>query len=260
MSKIAVILTHYEDSHLDKAVQSILNQTCRDFELHIVDDCSPSFAKYDYDLKWKNDKRVNIYRSDINVGTYRLKNAILDKLDCEYVVYQDSDDLSSKNRLEVQSDYLDNAKRIDLLGSAFYTQFADGQMCISRRPTYPKLIYWLGWRNVILHGTCMLRRSILSVLGGFDGTTRIAADDEFFYRFFLIGNARNIQKPLYTRRVVESSLTGSSATGYLSKKRLDYKCEAENRLAELKKMGKKQRLREMINKKNDVEFSLEKIL
>lgn len=99
---ISVIMPAWNvEKTVRKSVDSILNQTWKNLELLIVDDCST-------DNTWsiireiaRTDCRVKIIRNKINVGPYVSKNIAFLKAKGEWVTGQDADDWSFPERIEV---------------------------------------------------------------------------------------------------------------------------------------------------------------
>jgi len=99
--KVSVIMPVYNGIRfLDRAIQSILNQTEKDFEFIIIDDGSsePVFEK----IKSYSDSRIKVYRENENKGlTFRL-NQCLQIIKGKFVVRMDADDVSLETRIEKQ--------------------------------------------------------------------------------------------------------------------------------------------------------------
>ena len=62
----AFIVTYNRVEYLKKAIDSVLNQTCRDFELIILDNCSTDGTE-EY-VKSLNDDRITYIRHEKNIG------------------------------------------------------------------------------------------------------------------------------------------------------------------------------------------------
>ncbi len=103
---ISVIIPVYNrPSFLPTAVESVLNQTYKDFELIIVDDNSTSdtyFSVYPY-LK---DKRITYYWLNKNRGVSYSRNYGIKKSKGELIAFLDSDDYWLPEKLEKQIDYI----------------------------------------------------------------------------------------------------------------------------------------------------------
>ena len=109
---ISVILPYYNSQETIKhSIDSILNQTYQDFELLIINDGSSDSSKSIIDEY--NDKRIKHidllrnnkkkYQKGINVDWgYYARNIGLEISNGSYITFQDSDDISVLNRLEIQ--------------------------------------------------------------------------------------------------------------------------------------------------------------
>lgn len=97
---ISVIMAAYNaGSTVTQAAQSILNQTWRNLELLIVDDCSDDNTWAILEELAKSDCRVRVFRNASNVGPYVSKNIALTNAKGVWVTGQDADDWSHPERL-----------------------------------------------------------------------------------------------------------------------------------------------------------------
>lgn len=101
MPKISVIMPVYNGIRfLDRALQSILEQTEKDFEFIIIDDGStePVYEK----IKSYSDYRIKVYREDENKGLTVRLNQCLQIAKGNFIVRMDADDVSLPTRFEKQ--------------------------------------------------------------------------------------------------------------------------------------------------------------
>ena len=108
-----VIPTYNRMPLLERAVKSVLKQTCKDFELIVVDDGSTDETqKY---LSALRDKFKNapfeILRQD-NAGVSSARNLGIQKSKGRWVAFLDSDDEWQKNKLSIQKKYLEENPEI----------------------------------------------------------------------------------------------------------------------------------------------------
>jgi GalNAc5-diNAcBac-PP-undecaprenol beta-1,3-glucosyltransferase len=102
--KVSVVMATYNRADtLPRAIDSVLAQTCRDWELIIVDDGSTddtveTLARY-------ADERIRTYRHDQNKGATGAKNTGFDHLSGEWFTILDSDDEMVPDALEAMLDY-----------------------------------------------------------------------------------------------------------------------------------------------------------
>ncbi|MGL5150605.1 MAG: glycosyltransferase family 2 protein [Clostridium sp.] len=99
--KISIIVPVYKvELYLEKCIDSILNQTFKDFELILVDDGSPDRCGEICDEYAKKDNRIKVIHKE-NGGLSSARNAGLDIAKGEYIGFVDSDDWIEVNMYEV---------------------------------------------------------------------------------------------------------------------------------------------------------------
>lgn len=237
-SPVAVLMTHYNcEAYLAAAVRSILEQSWRDLDLLVLDDGSPGEQWREVLAEFRADPRLRLFASDRNVGTYRLKSAVIPHLNARYLAFQDSDDLSSRARIERQLAALER-RRLDILGCSFSRIDEAGHPIGDRHmPSSCNWLERLGKTHFVHPPSCIVRGRVFRTIGAFDGTTRIGADTDFVLRAarrFRIGNLR---EPLYLYRERRNSLTGDSETGYGSPVREAYAAAMRQRWRRQRRQG-----------------------
>ena len=89
---ISVVVPVYKvEIYLDKCIQSVLNQTFRDFELILVDDGSPDRCGEICDLWAEKDHRIRVIHKS-NGGLSDARNAGISQAKGEWLSFVDSDD------------------------------------------------------------------------------------------------------------------------------------------------------------------------
>lgn len=102
--QISVIVPVYNvELYLPQCVDSILNQTCDDFELILVDDGSPDGCPAIRDEYARKDNRVRVIHKT-NGGLSSARNAGLDVANGEYIFFLDSDDWLHHAALQIMLD------------------------------------------------------------------------------------------------------------------------------------------------------------
>lgn len=90
--RFSIIVPVYNvEDYLEDCVQSILQQTYRDFELILVDDGSPDGCPQICDEMAKKDSRIIVIHKS-NGGVSDARNAGMQKVSGEYLMFMDSDD------------------------------------------------------------------------------------------------------------------------------------------------------------------------
>lgn len=261
MPRVGVLIPHYcAEEYLAEAVTSVLRQDCKDLEVHVADDASPTERWLAELAPLRGDPRLILWRSSANVGPYRLKNVLLARTDTPVIALQDADDRSHPQRLSRQLAHMDRTGA-DLVGCwARYINPAGRVYSIG--PVPPDINFWtrVGLPTTIRHPTAIMRRSVFDVLRGFDGSTKFGADQEFILRASYLHKLRNLAWPLYDLRQTQGSLSRSQATGMRSEARQQYRARyrAEEQLRrQTKDRGRLLEL--LVPPANDVEFSLERV-
>ncbi|NRN29052.1 glycosyltransferase family 2 protein [Photorhabdus heterorhabditis] len=266
MSRVSVLIPHYNQPILIvSAIESIMRTCLSDVQILVADDHSSedNYIQLRHVLEYlanKTNLNIRLFRSDVNVGTYRLKNDIINRIDTEFITFHDADDYSVPMRLDCLYNLMNKNIHIDILGSSyidFYQNFHTvNSFRIKKFYRIPYIAHQLGKKYLSFQPSQLIRFSIFRTLGGFDGTTRIAADDDFLLRAIHCVKVRNINRPLYVKIERESSLTTSSVTGFQSETRLNY----IKKLDQLRNTIKSNLpLSEYMNKPNDVRFHLNEI-
>jgi glycosyltransferase involved in cell wall biosynthesis len=111
---VSVVMPTYKRAHLlPKAINSILSQSFKNFELIIINDGSPDNT-IDV-VKSFNDKRIRFYTNDKNRGISYSRNRGFNQAKGKYVMIMDDDDISLPDRMKLQVDYLENNPQIDVV-------------------------------------------------------------------------------------------------------------------------------------------------
>ena len=161
MCKISVIMPVYntQESYLRAAIESILNQTHKDFEFLIIDDGSTTNIK-DVVLSYKDSRIKYIYQE--NTGIVGALNNGLENASGEYIARMDSDDISESERFEKQINYLEQHKEVGLCGTCVEEFDETGiiKPLFSPFKEYPDIIDIL-FEPIVCHPTAMFRTSVL---------------------------------------------------------------------------------------------------
>ena len=126
MPRVSVLTPIYntKPQYLRECIESILNQTFKDFEFLILND-SPDNKEIEKIVKdyASKDKRIKYYKNDKNMGIAKSRNKLLDLASGEYIAVFDHDDISLPTRLEQEVKILDENPKIGAV-SGFLRLFA----------------------------------------------------------------------------------------------------------------------------------------
>jgi glycosyltransferase involved in cell wall biosynthesis len=203
--RVTVLMSVYGGrEYLPQAVESILDQTYRDFEFLVIDDGSPE--PVDDIITAYRDERI-IFVKQENRGLTRSLNRGLRTARGLYVARMDADDVILPRRLALQVEAMDANADLSMVGSFFDVVDGSGNL-IERKELLIDPIYRL-WRlqfhNNYGHGSMMLRREAVIATGLYDETLRCAQDFDLWSRLSGKANTRVIPEFLYRYRMVEAS-------------------------------------------------------
>lgn len=216
-SSVLAVIPHYRcEEWLDDCLASLVAQTRPPDGIVVIDDASddpPLRTVQRYPV-------VTLLHADRNVGPYRLVQQVIDETDYDAYLFQDADDWSAPERLEL---LLRGAERsgAELIGTQEIRVFCDEPEVVpipwpldvhaqfEEKPTaFP-----------LLHPTSLVSRDLVVTLGGFASGLRFSGDAEFLRRARFVSHVANIPEYLYYRRIREGSLTTAPATNLQSPER-----------------------------------------
>lgn len=116
---VSVVIAVYNDKkYFHFSIESILNQTYRNFEVWIVDDCSDEETKKLLEsYRNKFPKIVKYLRLDRNLGEgEKARNKVIPFAKGKYIAVFDSDDIAYPDRLEKQVRFLEDNTNVFLVG------------------------------------------------------------------------------------------------------------------------------------------------
>lgn len=193
MPKISVIMGVYnigDGSKAKIAIQSILDQSFKDFEFIICDDGSKDDTYNIIKEITKLDKRVLVIKNEKNMGLAYTLNHCLENASGEFIARMDDDDYSYRERLEKQINFLEKNSDIDIVSSAI--DIFNGEIITHKqaiRCKYPKKEDFL-WGSCFVHPATMFRKDKLIEVGGYRiaKETRRAEDYDLFMRMYANGS------------------------------------------------------------------------
>lgn len=160
---VSIIMPVYNaEQYLDKAINSILNQTYPNIELFIVDDCSTdksfTIAKK-YKKKYPNKIHLIQPKKNINKEGDAGFNLAMNYAKGSYIARMDADDIAEKNRIKKQVSFLEKHKDIFLVGGQALVIDKEGrEMGMKAVPTDHESIYNMFFQvHPIIHPTVMFR-------------------------------------------------------------------------------------------------------
>jgi GT2 family glycosyltransferase len=195
------------EQYVGLTLQSILDQTVRDFEVIVVDDASTDNSR-GVVLSF-TDPRIRLHVNDRKFGLVKTYNRGLELARGEYISYLDSDDYIEPLKIEKQLDYFRRNPKAEIVGSYVKVIDKDG----NRHPSAEEIesLYnkpydfndsrtWTTW-NKLVACSVVLRRSTHERVGPRDATMAIGADYEYWTRAHAQGCVFGmVEEPLFVLR------------------------------------------------------------
>jgi glycosyltransferase involved in cell wall biosynthesis len=208
----SVILPVYNaGKYLDAAVESILSQTFRDFELLLLNDGSTDGSLSRLEYYAGQDSRCKVFTS-ANRGLVGTLNEGIRLAAGDILIRMDQDDISHPERFEEQMGYLKDHPDCVLVGSRVQLIDPDGMpiMQMGDRTEHEDIDEGLSWGGAfIFHPAVAMRKSAVLKIGGYRAEYEYADDLDLFLRLAEVGRLTNLQDVLVDYRQHPSSMSYS---------------------------------------------------
>ncbi len=196
---VSIIIPTYNRRQLiARSIESVLNQTYRDFELIVVDDGSTDGTSEV--VAGFNDQRIRYIRHEKNRGEAAARNTGIKAARCDYIAYQDSDDEWLPEKLARQMELLEEASpQVGVVYTGFWK--AENQ----RRTYIP--FSWVNQKNGNIHKellkgnfigspVALIKKECFDKVGLFDERLRNLVDWEMWLRISKQYHFRCVDEPL----------------------------------------------------------------
>jgi glycosyltransferase involved in cell wall biosynthesis len=148
------------EKYILAAIESILNQTYKNIELLIFDDCSTDATIAI--IESFTDKRIKLIKKNKNTG---YTNSLIDGIEKAqgiYIARMDSDDISVLSRIEKQVSFLEGNKEYGIVGSYIKTIDTDKKPEIWKYPiTDEKIKCYTIANSPFAHPSVLIRKEVL---------------------------------------------------------------------------------------------------
>ena len=210
MPRITVLMpVHNGERYLKNCIESILNQTFKDFEFLVVDDGSTDTTR-DIINSYKDD-RINLVKNERNLGLVASLNIGLENSRGEYIARIDADDIALPHRLTRQFDFLENRHDTALIGSWGEAIKENGdRISISRLPVKKEEIAAtvLFGEFIMIHSSFMYRKKIIVDAGKYSKVFYLCEDYKLVTDLLLSGyGVNNIPEVLVKYRIHDDRIS-----------------------------------------------------
>ena len=199
--RVSVVLpVHNRADVLARAVQSVLDQSLRDFELIVVDDGSTDDSATV--ARGFADKRVKLIELGKNRGGNAARNAGVRAAQAPLIAFLDSDDVYLPEKLAAVVAEFDARPGLDLLVDSFTKVQPSGKRVVRKNPVIADTapfrqalftrILWKATPSITVR-----REAILRVM--FDETLRRLQDFDFLVRASKLANCASTDRVLWVK-------------------------------------------------------------
>ena len=215
--KVSVIIPTYNcERYVLEAIESVSRQTFNHWELIIVDDGSTDNTCETVKC-YLSEKRVR-YIFQRNRGLATARNTGIRESSGEYIQFLDADDLIHAEKLEIQSQYFDLRKDVDVVFSD-YSFFKDGKPEALIEPPARKLSGDIKTDmlrgNFVVVNSLLTKKEAIKSVGGFDETLAGAEDWDLWLRMLLSGKVfRRLDEKLAFVRIHPGRMTRNRLRRY----------------------------------------------
>jgi len=180
---VSVIIPLYNtEKYIEKAIDSVINQTYKNWQLIIIDDCSTdSSLDIVLDIRKRNNfsnEKMVIKRMKKNMGTYVALNIGLQLAKGKYFCVLGSDDMYIPEKLQIQIDEFTKNPNYVCVAGKYIRKDLKGNICEDINVSKQQM-----QRGIMGECTCMYLTSIIKNIGYYD-CVRYGADSNYMYRVY----------------------------------------------------------------------------
>lgn len=203
---VSIVVPFYNSmSFLNDCINSVINQTYKDFELILVNDCSLDgslIIANKYEQLYENVRVIDLKE---NKGVGNARNVGIEYSNGHFIAFLDSDDIWVPNKLEMQVDFM--IKNNCSISFTSYFKFDKDGGTISKKISVPESVFYLQ----LLKNNVIPLSSAMIIKGDFRNLKfQCVGHEDFVYWLEALkinGPALGINQPLMYYRISSNSLS-----------------------------------------------------
>lgn len=202
---VSVVMPVYNTGeYLAEAIESIINQTYKNWELIIVDDNSKddSYAIARAYASW--DKRIRVFRNKKNKGVAATASFALSKCRGQYIARMDADDVSMPTRFEKQVNHMLKNPDVIIVGGQCMLIDSKGKFTGYKKfpLSFEQIRKMMFFTIPIQQPSMMVNRALLPEgFVWYDKQFTVAEEVELMFKLFQYGKASNLPDMLLMYRI-----------------------------------------------------------
>lgn len=206
MPKLTIITINYNNATgLKKTMESVLTQTCKDFEYIVIDGASTDGSvEFLQTFKLSNFQTLNLISEPDN-GIYHAMNKGIKRAKGDYIQFLNSGDCLVDDR--VVEDVLNELPDCDIFVGNVVSVRPDGSKRYNKNKKEVSLLTF--YRGTIQHTSAFIRRSLFDKYGLYDEDLKIVSD----WKWYMQVAGLNKADVRFTDRYISLfDMTGISST------------------------------------------------
>ena len=217
---VSIIIPMYNaEKYIAETIESVVNQTYKNWELIVVDDCSTDSGRDIVREYIKKDKRIKLIESETNFGgPARPRNIGIDNAKGEYIAFLDADDVWLSEKLQIQIEILMYNREYDIIDANAYTIDKNSKKIDSLKikKIYNILKYFMDDINILIlsnyiniNTTLIRNKNIIK----FEEDKNLIAIEDWFFWINNLMNGKKIyiyNKYLIHYRILDNSISNRS--------------------------------------------------
>lgn len=224
--KVSIIMGIYNcEKYLSESINSIINQSFRNWELIMCDDGST-----DGTLEVANrfseiyPEKIKVICNPKNMGLNYTLNHCLQYAKGRYIARQDGDDISITDRLEKEVKFLDENKDYALVGTDMILFDSNGEWGKTNTTEIPTKNSFLKG-TPFCHATCMIRRDVFDEVKGYTVDTKLLRVEDYHLWFKIYSKGYrgyNLKEDLYKMRDDRDAMKRRTLKNRMNEARVKY--------------------------------------
>jgi glycosyltransferase involved in cell wall biosynthesis len=210
MPLVSIIVNCYNGSrYLREALDSVYQQTFKDFEIIFWDDCSTDNSS---EIAQSYGSPLRYFRSEKLLPLGAVRNAACAKVKGKYIAFCDCDDVLLPQKLEKQISLIESNKELGLVYSDCYLMDSEGN--IKEKTYFNQVTPLRGMvfnslfkQNFIPNVSVVANKKVIEKAGGYNFNFRLAEDYDLWLRVVDNYPVDYINQPLVKIRVHDQRIT-----------------------------------------------------
>lgn len=206
---VSIVLPTYNgERFLADSIESVINQTYKNWELIIINDCSIDKTLEIAQAYAAKDERIKVYSNNKNLKIPKSLNYGFSMAKGEYFTWTSDDNIYKPEAIEYMVDFLQKNKNIDMVTCK--NDFINEDKTLNKKNMdFMERTQFELWKRCNIGACFMYTRDIALKVGGYSEAMFCAEDYDYWYRIAIEGNIAYSDENLYLYRINSQSLSST---------------------------------------------------